>query len=90
MDIADHFVFRGVDVATDDTGALALASEVLQLLFVFADKTDRGFHLGFDGLAEREILFAAPSPVFVVNTVYLQQGLVADVSEPLRATCGSW
>lgn len=60
VDIADHFVFRSVDMATDDTGALALTGEVLQLVFVFADKADGGLHLGFNGLAEGEVFFATP------------------------------
>ena len=86
MDVAIHLVRRGMDVAADDAFAVAGVREALQLLFVFADKADRTFHLGFDPFGKGERLKTAPLAVVVVKAVQPQQRVVsngAKIGHPL-------
>lgn len=69
MDISDHFIVRGVDMAADEAEAVVFLGEVFDLIFESAEVIDDGFSFGLDNLGEGEGLFATPCPVAVVNSV---------------------
>jgi len=81
VDIAQRLIIGRVDVSADDAAALTLASQVFQLLLVFADEADGALDLGFDRLAQGEVFLAAPCSVAVINPVDSKQALVADISK---------
>ena len=81
VDIADHLVGGGVDVAADDAGAAALVRKARDVALEFRDVVHRALHAGLDGLAERPVFLAAPRAPVVVGAVEVEQHLVAPVAE---------
>ena len=69
MDLSDHFIVRGVDMAADEAEAIVFLGEVFDLIFESAEVIDDGFSFGLYNFGEREGLFAAPCPVAVVKSV---------------------
>src|SRR6478609_2248682 len=59
MNVPDHLVGGGVDVAADDTPAAAVAGERGDLFLEVADEADGLLDARLDRLAEREVLLAA-------------------------------
>ena len=69
MDVIDPFVGRRVDVPADDTLAVALVREFLQLHLVFVNERHRRLHLALDGLADGIMLLAHERAPFVIDPV---------------------
>lgn len=81
MNFADHLVFRGMDMAADDTGAATLGRELLQVIFKAADVADGGLDACLDGLGKGKVFLAPEGSPFVVKAIEAQKLLVADIPD---------